>query len=147
MSMHTTRAPIQYKDVILPVLEKSNCGDKTILRPSYLHNGISYTGKASSLYWVRAQIPSQMASKVELCHPEHIIPHHVSYPTDSPTTIRLRLWSSLSGPHLGATVMGSDSLWLLSHLNELFSAGNIQNKDLWFALQTFLTLEPQIFYL
>ena len=30
---------------------KSNCGDKTILRPSYLHNGISYTGKMTSLYW------------------------------------------------------------------------------------------------
>ena len=24
---------------------KSHCGDKTILRPSYRHNGISYTGK------------------------------------------------------------------------------------------------------
>ena len=35
---------------------KSHCGDKTILRPSYLHNGISYTGKMSSLYWIRAQI-------------------------------------------------------------------------------------------
>ena len=23
---------------------KSHCGDKTILRPSYLHNGISFTG-------------------------------------------------------------------------------------------------------
>ena len=34
---------------------KSHCGDKTILRPSYLHNGISYTGKMSSLYWIRAQ--------------------------------------------------------------------------------------------
>ena len=32
----------------------SHCGDKTILRPSYLHNGISYTGKNSSLYWIRA---------------------------------------------------------------------------------------------
>ena len=30
---------------------KSHCGDKTILRPSYLHNGISYTGK-TSLYWI-----------------------------------------------------------------------------------------------
>ena len=30
---------------------KSHCGDKTILRPSYLHNGISYTGKMASLYW------------------------------------------------------------------------------------------------
>ena len=33
---------------------KSHCGDKTILRPSYLHNGISYTGKKTSLYWIRA---------------------------------------------------------------------------------------------
>ena len=32
-------------------------GDKTILRPSYLHNGISYTGKMTSLYWIRAQDP------------------------------------------------------------------------------------------
>ena len=28
-----------------------------ILRPSYLHNGISYTGKTTSLYWIRALIP------------------------------------------------------------------------------------------
>ena len=50
-----TRAPIQYKDGILPVKEIPLCGDKTILRPSYLHNGISYTGKMSSLYWIEAQ--------------------------------------------------------------------------------------------
>ena len=35
---------------------KSHCGDKTILRPSYLHNGISFTGKMASLYWIRAQV-------------------------------------------------------------------------------------------
>ena len=35
---------------------KSHCRDKTILRPSYLHNGISYTGKTTSLYWIRAQV-------------------------------------------------------------------------------------------
>ena len=35
---------------------KSHYGDKTILRPSYLHNGISYTGKMISLYWIRALI-------------------------------------------------------------------------------------------
>ena len=29
---------------------KSHCGDKMILRLSYLHNGISYTGKTTSLY-------------------------------------------------------------------------------------------------
>ena len=37
---------------------KSHCGDKTILRPSYLHNGISYTGKMTSLYWIMAQVHS-----------------------------------------------------------------------------------------
>ena len=35
---------------------KSHCGDKTVLWPSYLHNRISYTGKMSSLYWIRAQV-------------------------------------------------------------------------------------------
>ena len=35
---------------------KSHCGDKTeILWPSYRHNGISYTGKTTSLYWIGAQ--------------------------------------------------------------------------------------------
>ena len=33
---------------------KSHFGDKTILRSSYLHNGISYTGKMISLYWIGA---------------------------------------------------------------------------------------------
>ena len=34
---------------------KSHCGDKTVVRSSYLHNGISYTGKMTSLYWIRAK--------------------------------------------------------------------------------------------
>ena len=34
---------------------KAHCGDKAILRPSYLYNGISYTGKTTSLYWIRAR--------------------------------------------------------------------------------------------
>ena len=35
---------------------KTLCGDKTILRPSYLNNEISYTGKTTSLYWIRALV-------------------------------------------------------------------------------------------
>ena len=31
---------------------KSHCGDKTILWPFYLHNGISYTSNITSLYWI-----------------------------------------------------------------------------------------------
>ena len=34
---------------------KSHCGDKTVVRSSYLHNGVSYTGKMTSLYWIWAQ--------------------------------------------------------------------------------------------
>ena len=30
----------------------SHCGDKTVIRSSYLHNGISYTDKMASLYWI-----------------------------------------------------------------------------------------------
>ena len=33
---------------------KSHCGDKTVVRSSYLHNGISYTDKITLLYWIRA---------------------------------------------------------------------------------------------
>ena len=31
---------------------KSHCGDKTVVRSSYLHNGISFTAEMSSLYWI-----------------------------------------------------------------------------------------------
>ena len=36
--------------------KKYQCGDKTILRPSYLHNGISYTDKMAS-YRISGQMP------------------------------------------------------------------------------------------
>ena len=36
---------------------KSHCGDKTVVRSSYRHNRISYTGKMWSLYWIRALAP------------------------------------------------------------------------------------------
>ena len=35
---------------------KFHCGDETIVRSSYLRNGISYTGKMSSLYLIEAQL-------------------------------------------------------------------------------------------
>ena len=34
---------------------KSHFGDKTVVKSSYLNNGSSYTGKTTSLYWIRAQ--------------------------------------------------------------------------------------------
>ena len=33
---------------------KSHCGDKTVVRSSYLHSGISYNGKMTSLYCVES---------------------------------------------------------------------------------------------
>ena len=32
---------------------KSHCGDKTVVRSAYLHNGVSYTGKTTFSYWIR----------------------------------------------------------------------------------------------
>ena len=34
---------------------KSHCGDKTVVRSSYHHNWVSYTGKMTSLYWFSPQ--------------------------------------------------------------------------------------------
>ena len=36
--------------------KESHCGDKTVVRSSYLHNGISYTGKMEYLYWINPQL-------------------------------------------------------------------------------------------
>ena len=33
---------------------KFHCGNKTILWPSYLHKGVSYTAKMASLYWIKS---------------------------------------------------------------------------------------------
>ena len=43
---------------------KSHCGDKTVVRPSYLHNGISFTGKTVSLYWIGTQYTTDTKAKV-----------------------------------------------------------------------------------
>ena len=41
---------IQYKDVAYQS-RKSHCGDTTVVRLSYFHNGNSFIGKTSSFYW------------------------------------------------------------------------------------------------
>ena len=42
---------------------KYHCGDKTVVRSSYLHNGISYTGKTTSLFWIRALVGGKQSLK------------------------------------------------------------------------------------
>ena len=61
----------------------SHWGDKTILRPSYLHNEISYTGKKTSLYWIRAQDISIRGSDL-------VLPQYTIFSTRKITTLRLR---------------------------------------------------------
>ena len=39
---------------------KSHCGDKTVVRSSYLPNGISFTGKMSCLYWISPLVTTEV---------------------------------------------------------------------------------------
>ena len=83
-------APIQYKDDTSPVQE-IHCGDKTILRPSYLHNEISYTGKRTSLYWIRAQNPDKIDRKrLRLESPPPIVGDQKPYSTLIQKKLRAR---------------------------------------------------------
>ena len=67
------RALIEYK-MSSYQYRKSHCEDKTILWPSYFHNGISYTGKMSSLYWTNRQIITGSVMKKYDCI---TAPHHI----------------------------------------------------------------------
>ena len=49
--------------------------DKTILRPSYLHNGISYTGETTSLYWIKSLNENVCSYPVASGHKQ---PHPIS---------------------------------------------------------------------
>ena len=46
---------LQVTSCVLSVSRKSHCGDKTVVRSSYL-NGPTCTDKTISLYWIRAQL-------------------------------------------------------------------------------------------
>ena len=61
------------------------------IRRSYLHNGISYTDKMTSLYWIRAQIICDCVSP-----PDSIVGSY---------------WSQLVKSPLGSTVQPRDSLF------------------------------------
>ena len=50
-SLFAYRAPIFNIKMSSYHYRKSHYGDKTVVRSSYLHNEISYTGKTTSLYW------------------------------------------------------------------------------------------------
>ena len=50
---------------------KSHCGDKTVVRSSYLHNGISYTGKMASLYWFTPLNDMGRIGRTKKTHTQH----------------------------------------------------------------------------
>ena len=59
------------KNILSYQYKKSHCGDKTILRPSFLHSGISYTGKMTSLYWIGALVTytdTKLTKASHVCH-------------------------------------------------------------------------------
>ena len=61
-SIHVLRVLIPWAWFNIKLLSyqyrKSHCGDKMVIRSSYLHNGNSYTGKKTYLYWISPLIPS-----------------------------------------------------------------------------------------
>ena len=54
MKLHLSQYTGPWFNIKMPSYQyrKSHCGDKTVVRSSYLHNGISYTGKMVSFYWI-----------------------------------------------------------------------------------------------
>ena len=108
ISLNSARITGDVSEVLFDTNESSyqyrkfQCGDKTILRPSYLHNGISYTHKMTSLYWIRAQALLRLRLFSFFCR---II---VVFPLTS--LPRRRLWFAKGHPrdwvgyHLMATV-------------------------------------------
>ena len=46
---------------------KSHCEDKTVVRSSHIHNGISYIGTTISLYWIAAQISTFRSQRPCCC--------------------------------------------------------------------------------
>ena len=65
--------------------QKSHCEHKTILRSSYLHNVISYTGEITSICWIKPQ--NQHVSLYML--------RNIMYDT---SILSFRVWGSYSNP-------------------------------------------------
>ena len=79
---------------------KSHCGEKTVVKSSYLHNGVSLTGKIASLYWIS---PQKRLLKIlvhlygfYLTNPgSRLVSTHESFPTAVPPSLPV----STSKPH------------------------------------------------
>ena len=90
----------------------SNCGDKTIWRPSYLHNGISCTDKITSLYWIGDQVVQPGADLIWPCY----------YRTAHLTELNHIAQATTAYFHL--------SQWIRLHLSIIY-AKHVQDKCIW----------------
>ena len=117
--------------------KKSHCGDKTILRLSYLHNGIFYTGKMTSLYWISPLVVAwccQAASKLSLWWPhvalslnelKELIPSlrswlwHHRLPNVTTTEAQPRLWWHLGVCGVTAMTENEVSISILSWYHKI----------------------------
>ena len=72
---------------------KSHCGDKTVVRSFYLHNGISYIGKMASLYWFRPQLFREKQWDIGGKRGRHSVPkcHTLTISINPATTISITL--------------------------------------------------------
>ena len=91
---------------------KSHCGDKMVVRSSYLHNGISYTGKMASLYWFSPQMCSKYPFEIWGCkiHSTSLRCHCVNWHSWS-FHVKQRIRSSnLADTHI-------DTMWWMVEVN------------------------------
>ena len=65
---HIFQYPGPWFNIKMPSYQyrKSYCGDKTGVRSSYLHNGISYVGKMASFYWISPPIANHCGEKYRI---------------------------------------------------------------------------------
>ena len=80
---------------------KYHCGDKTVERSSYLHNGISYTGKMSSLYWFSPLI-APIYSYPSICISINVYRDKPSIDTSRPLSC---LWNKPINQKIGCTCL------------------------------------------
>ena len=96
---------------------KSHCGDKTILRPSYLHNGISYTGKMTSLYWFSPlNTASYQNIGLHLFNNSHTCPTvHISHPSYQSTCVAWHMECCMDG-------------WVITYFSNIMLKNKNKNK-------------------
>ena len=82
---------------------KSHCGDKTVARSAYLHNGISYTGKMTSLNWIRDQLFQFNSSSAFVKFTGKRIIYVVSYVVDDDEVSVTDTWAVCS-KHVQANI-------------------------------------------